>query len=40
MENIKQKLNVFTISGKVYLISLVEKGDRKICEIAREFKIL
>lgn len=35
----KRKLNVLAISDKVRLISLVERGDRKKCEIAREFNI-
>uniref|UniRef100_A0A2S2P5I8 Tigger transposable element-derived protein 4 n=1 Tax=Schizaphis graminum TaxID=13262 RepID=A0A2S2P5I8_SCHGA len=39
MENVKRKLNVLPISDKVRLITLVEKGDRKKCEIAKEFNI-
>ncbi|XP_026804076.1 tigger transposable element-derived protein 4-like [Rhopalosiphum maidis] len=39
MENVKRKLNVLPISDKIRLISLVEKGDRKKCEIAKEFNI-
>ena len=35
----KRKLNVLSISDKVRLIQLVEKGDRKKCEIANEFNI-
>lgn len=35
----KQKLNLFTISGYVHLISLVEKSDLKKCEINKEFNI-
>jgi transposase-like protein len=38
MEN-KRKLNVLNISEKVRLIQLVERGDRKKCEIAMEFNI-
>eukprot|EP00102_Acyrthosiphon_pisum_P017775 XP_008189323.1 PREDICTED: tigger transposable element-derived protein 4-like [Acyrthosiphon pisum] len=38
MEN-KRKLNVLSISDKVCLMQLVEKGDRKKCEIAKEFNI-
>ncbi|KAL4100659.1 hypothetical protein QTP88_020694 [Uroleucon formosanum] len=35
----KRKLNVLSISDKVYLIQLVEKGDRKKCEIINKFNI-
>ncbi|VVC26158.1 DNA binding HTH domain, Psq-type,Homeobox domain-like,HTH CenpB-type DNA-binding domain,DDE superfamily [Cinara cedri] len=38
MEN-KRKLNALTISDKVRLIRLVVKGDRKRCEIAKEYDI-
>ncbi|XP_008182612.1 tigger transposable element-derived protein 4-like [Acyrthosiphon pisum] len=35
----KRKSNILSISDKVRLIQLVEKGDRKKCEIAKEFNI-
>jgi len=35
----KRKLNVLSISDKVRFIQLVEKYDRKKCEIAKEFNI-
>jgi transposase-like protein len=35
----KRKLNVLSLSDKVRLIQLVEKSDRKKCEIAYEFNI-
>jgi len=38
MEN-KHKLNVLTISDKILLIQLVEKGDRKKCEITNKFSV-
>lgn len=37
MENNKPNVNVPTISDKVHLTSLVEKGDRNKCKIAKEF---
>lgn len=37
MENNKPNVNVPTISDKIHLTSLVEKGDRKKFKIAKEF---
>jgi len=35
----KRKLNVLSISEKVRLIQLIEKGDHEKCEIVNEFNI-